>query len=153
MTDYKQKSMELFKEGYNCSQSVVLAFEDKLGLDRKTLLMLSSSFGGGMGRLREVCGTVSGMFMVTGLLYGYSSPTDTKGKTELYKEIQGLAEKFKQENRYIVCRDLLGIGDKKESYIPAERTDEYYKKRPCVELVGSAAEILSNFINEKEKEL
>ncbi|WP_330698520.1 C-GCAxxG-C-C family protein [Anaerocolumna sp. MB42-C2] len=139
-------AMELFKEGYNCAQAVFLAFHDSYGMDSDTALKLSSSFGGGMGKLREVCGAVSGMFMAAGLLYGYSDPKDQAAKTEHYKRIQVLAGKFEEHNHSIICRELLGLGAGKESPIPELRTAEYYKKRPCVELVGMAADILDNYI-------
>ena len=145
---YAPKAMALFREGYNCSQSVVLAFADKYDIDESMALRLSSSFGGGMGRLREVCGAVSGMFMVAGLLYGYTSPTDNKGKTDHYKRIQEMAKEYELINGSIVCRELLGLGKGKDSPIPEKRTDEYYKKRPCVELVGIATAIMEEYINE-----
>lgn len=143
---YAKKAMELFKEGYNCSQAVFLAFEDKYKLDRSTALKISSSFGGGMGRLREVCGSVTGMFMVAGMLYGYDSPKDNDIKMKLYSNIQNIADEFKQTNGSIVCRELLGglAGDK--GSVPDKRTEEYYKKRPCVELVGVAAAIMEEFM-------
>ena len=149
MNEYSERAKDLFRQGYNCSQAVFLAFANDLGLQEDTALKIASSFGGGMGRLREVCGAVSGMFMVAGMKYGYSSPTDKKAKTEHYKRIQELAKKFKDKNRYIVCRELLGLETKVDSYIPSDRTAEYYKKRPCVELVGDAAEIMSEYIKEK----
>lgn len=149
-SEYAKKAMQLFKEGYNCSQSVLLAFKDKYDIDEKTALRLSSSFGGGMGRLREVCGTVSGMFMVAGLLYGYDSPKDREGKTEHYTRIQELAQKFKDLNGSIVCRDLLGLSVSKDSPIPSERTAEYYKKRPCINLIGMSAAIMEQYIKEVE---
>lgn len=145
---YAKKAMELFKEGYNCSQSVFLAFEDQYDIDRKTALKLSSSFGGGMGRLREVCGAVSGMFMVAGLLYGYDDAKDYEGKTKHYERIQLLAKEFEKRNGSIVCRQLLGLGDGKDSHIPEKRTDAYYQKRPCAELVGMAAAIMEQYIEE-----
>lgn len=145
---YAQRAMDNFKQGYNCSQSVVLAYSDKIGLDKEILLKVSSSFGGGMGRLREVCGGVSGMFMVAGLLYGYTGAKDIQGKTEHYKRIQELAATFSEITGSIVCRELLGLAPnvKKESYIPSERTEEYYKKRPCVEMVGTAAAVLEKYL-------
>ena len=145
---YAKKAMDLFKEGYNCSQAVFLAFEDKLHIDRNVALKLSSSFGGGMGRLREVCGAVSGMFMVAGVLYGYDDPKDYDKKTEHYARIKLLAKEFEALNGSIVCRDLLGLGTKKEGPAPDKRTDEYYKKRPCAELVGIAAAIMEQYILE-----
>lgn len=143
---YAEKAMQLFKQGYNCSQSVFLAFLDKYNMDEKTALKLSSSFGGGMGRLREVCGAVSGMFMVAGVLYGYDSPKDMEAKTEHYKRIQELAQRFREMNGSIVCREILGLSVSKESPVPSERTEEYYKKRPCVEMVGTAAAIMEQYI-------
>ena len=143
---YAQKAMELFKEGYNCSQSVFLAFEDKYDMDHTTALRLSSSFGGGMGRLREVCGAVSGMFMVAGILYGYDSPKDFKGKKIPYERIQELAHEYDLRNGSIVCRELLGLGKGKDEPTPEVRSAEYYKKRPCVQLIGMAAAIMEQYI-------
>ena len=146
MNSFRERAMELFKQGYNCSQSVFGAFCEECGMDFEISLKLSSSFGGGMGRLREVCGAVSGMFMVVGMKYGYTDPKDNLSKAEHYKRIQELAEQFKEKNGSLVCRDLLGLSTKSESYIPEERTAEYYKKRPCAEIVGDAAEIIYEFI-------
>ena len=143
---YAQKAMDLFKEGFNCSQSVFLAFEDIHKMDRKTALMLSSSFGGGMGRLREVCGAVSGMFMTAGVLYGYDDPKDYVAKKAHYERIQLLAKEFEERNSSIVCRQLLGLGEGKDIPAPEQRTQEYYKKRPCAELVGMAAAIMEQYI-------
>ena len=145
---YAQKAMKLFKEGFNCSQAVFLAFEDKYEINRREALMLSSSFGGGMGRLREVCGAVSGMFMVAGILYGYESPNDREAKTRHYERIQELAGEFEKYNGSIVCRTLLGIDQHKEKPVPDKRTEEYYIKRPCVQLTGIAAAIMENYITE-----
>jgi len=146
----KEQAMKLFKEGYNCSQAVFGAFADELGLDFETAVKISSSFGGGMGRMREVCGAVSGMFMAAGLKCGYSSPTDNQSKTKHYKLIQDLAAEFKAENGSIICRELLGLEGKDNNYVPSERTNEYYKKRPCAELVGQAAEILERYFESKK---
>lgn len=143
-----EKAEALFLEGYNCAQAVVLAFEDLLPYDRQTLAKLSSSFGGGMARLREVCGSVSGMFMVAGFLYGYHDPKAREEKTEHYARIQKLAAEFQAQNGSIVCRELLGLTEKKQAPIPEERTPEYYKKRPCKSLIGMAAEIMENYIKE-----
>lgn len=147
-SSYAQKAMTLFKEGYNCSQSVFLAFADLYELDRETALKISSSFGGGMGRLREVCGTVSGMFMTIGMLCGYTSPSDYEGKAAHYARIQELAKRFEEINHSIVCRELLGLSQKRDDAVPSERTEEYYKKRPCVELVGCAAAIMESYLKE-----
>jgi len=144
--DHEEKAKELFKEGYNCSQSVVGAFCDDMNLDLQTALKLSSSFGGGMGRLREVCGAVSGMFMVAGVLFGYDDPKDQKIKAEHYTRIQILANKFREQNKSFICRELLGIEGTSDSPVPEARTAEYYAKRPCIDLVGDAAKIMEYYI-------
>lgn len=109
MSDKQEQAMNLFKEGYNCAQTVFAAFHKEMDMDFETALKLSSSFGGGMGRLREVCGAVSGMFAVAGMKYGYTDPNDNKAKAEHYKLIQELAVQFKTENHSIICRELLGL--------------------------------------------
>lgn len=139
---------ELFLQGYNCTQAVVLAFADEFQIDKDTLLMLSSPFGGGMGRLREVCGTVSGMYIILGLMHGYSNPKAKDEKKELYKKVQQLANKFKEDNGSIICRELLGLNIKgADSPVPSERTEEYYKKRPCPDLCKYAADLLEWIID------
>ncbi len=148
---YSIEAAKLFKEGYNCSQAVLLAFSDKYTMEQKQAAKLASSFGGGMGRLREVCGTVSGMFIVAGLLYGYDDPKASEEKAEHYKRIQHLAKKFEEEQGSIICRELLGLDVKRQTYIPEKRTEKYYKKRPCVELVTFAASLLEQYINEMEE--
>lgn len=145
---YGKKAMALFEQGYNCSQAVFLAFKDKYDIDESTALKLSSSFGGGMGRLREVCGAVSGMFMVAGVLYGYDKAKDVENKSKHYARIQELAGEFEEINSSIICRELLGLNVKKEAPIPEERTKEYYRKRPCVQLVGIAAALMEKYIEE-----
>lgn len=136
-----------FTDGYNCSQSVVLAFSDIMNVEPLILSTLSAPFGGGMGRLREVCGAVSGMVMVAGVLEPAGDPSIREAKSKNYILVQELAEKFRTENRYIVCRDLLGLTQPKDNPIPSERTTEYYKKRPCADLVACAAQIVAEKIN------
>lgn len=148
---HAELAMAYFEEGYNCSQSVFLAFCDEYDMDFEIALKISSSFGGGMGRLREVCGAVSGMFMVAGLIYGYTDPQNHKAKTEHYERIQLLAKEFKEKNKSILCRDLLGLGAGTDNPEPELRTPEYYKKRPCIELVGMAAEIMERYIEENKQ--
>ena len=138
----KERAMELFTQGYNCAQSVVLAFAEELSLDNTTLAKLSSSFGGGLGRMREVCGAVSGMAIVLGLLDGYDDPADNAAKAAHYERIQAAAKEFEAENGSIVCRELLGLRQKHDAPSPSARSADFYKKRPCKELVGMAAEIL-----------
>jgi len=145
LSTHSELAKELFIKGYNCSQAVFAAFCDKTGLDVDTALKMASSFGGGMGRLREVCGAVSGMFMVAGMKYGYTDPSDNKAKTELYKLVQSLAKQFEKENGSIICRELLGLSKKNDNPVPENRNDNYYKKRPCAELVEQAARILDEY--------
>ena len=149
---HREAAMANFMKGYNCSQSVVLAFADMIDIDEATLSKLSSSFGGGMGRLREVCGSVSGMFMVAGLLYGYDGPETGQVKADHYARIQELAKRFEEKHGSIVCRELLGLSVRHDIPIPEARTSEYYKKRPCPEIIGDAAEILEQFINEQNEQ-
>lgn len=146
------KAEALFLDGYSCAQSVFAAFCDLHGMEEKEALRLASSFGGGMGRLREVCGALSGIFMTVGLVYGYDSPDDKEAKTEHYKRIQELAEAFKTRTGSLVCRELLGLrGEGKDSYIPSDRTEAYYQARPCKELVGLAAAILDRYLEENPR--
>ncbi len=150
MSTKKEKAMELFTSGYNCSQAVLGAFTEELGLDFESAMKISSGFGGGMGRMREVCGTVSGMFMAAGLIFGFSDNTKPELKGQIYKRIQELANRFKEENGSIICRELLEGVESSTSPNPSERTKEYYKKRPCVELVGCAVEIFEKFLEEEK---
>ena len=139
------KAKAYFTQGYNCAQSVLMAFSDITGLDEKTSAMLSSGFGGGMGRMREVCGAVSGMFMAASIVSGYDDPADLEGKKRTYEMIQTLAERFKAQNKSIICKELLGLDKPEGTHIPDRRTPEYYKKRPCGDLVKDAAEILEGY--------
>lgn len=144
--NHAEKACRLFMEGRNCSQAVFAAFSDVTGIDEELALRLSSSFGGGMGRMREVCGAVSGMFMVAGVLYGYSSADDDAEKAEHYRRIQLLAEKFKEKYNTINCGELLKNLKVNTNPVPEKRTEEYYKARPCIRFVEAAAEILDEYI-------
>ncbi len=127
-----------------------MAFAEELGLSLDLAARLSSSFGGGMGRLREVCGAVSGMFMVAGLFAGYDDPKAHAEKTIHYKRIQDLAAFFREQNGSIVCRELLGLNQTGASnHVPEQRTDAYYKNRPCKELVGDAAKIAAEYLSQE----
>lgn len=151
MSKHSEQAVSLFKEGYNCSQSVLGAFCDETGLSFELSMKLASSFGGGMGRLREVCGAVSGMFLVIGAKYGYTSPQDMTGKAEHYKLVQSLAQEFESENGSIICRELLGLSiPKADEPTPEARTEGYYRKRPCAQMVECAAEILDRYIEGRE---
>lgn len=143
-------AIDNFKSGYNCCQAVVLAYNDIIGLDKETAASMTSGFGGGMGRLREVCGSVSGMVFLTGFIHPAPDPTVKTARTANYALVQECADEFRNINGSIVCKELLGLvpmgAGKHESPEPAERTDEYYKKRPCAELVGISARIIGNKI-------
>ena len=141
MTYYSDKAGKNFTSGCNCAQSVLCAFSDVIGLDNKTAMKLASSFGGGMGRLREVCGAVSSMFMIAGILKGYDIAGDDIGKTRQYQLVQDLANQFKEVHGSIICRELLGI-DGADKPIPSARTSEYYASRPCELFVRTAAKII-----------
>lgn len=140
-----EEAQKLFLEGYNCAQAIAGAYAKEMGMEFDTVIKMASSFGGGMGRMREVCGAVSGMFLVAGALYGYDNPKDAAAKKAHYERIQQLAADFKTETGSIICRELLGLDGKDTSPIPSDRTKEYYSKRPCVEMVGLAAKILEEY--------
>ena len=143
MTDHSIRAGELFLAGYNCSQSVVVAFCDLTGLSEEFSAKLSSSCGGGMGRMREVCGAVSGMLTVAGLLYGYGAPDDAAKKAH-YTLVQALAGQFRDEHGSIICREILKNPPSDPN--PTPRTAEFYKTRPCTRMVVCAAELLDEYI-------
>lgn len=133
-----------FCSGYNCSQAVAMAFSNEINMDKKDVARLTIGFGGGVGRMREVCGTVSGATFVLSALYGESD------KGNVYKKVQDVAKEFEKENGSVVCRELLGLSEKsKISPNPEARTKEYYKKRPCPELVHQMADILAKYLGLK----
>ena len=144
--NHVERAVDLFVEGYNCAQAVAAAFGDLTGLDEKTAAKMASCFGGGMGRMREVCGAVSGMLMVAGILYGYDDPKATKEKRELYAQVQAMAGQFREELGSIVCRDLLK--NPPSDPTPTPRTEQFYKDRPCARMVATAARIMDEFIQE-----
>ena len=144
--NHSERAVELFVEGYNCAQAVAAAFGDLTGLDEKTAARMASCFGGGMGRMREVCGAVSGMLLVAGVLYGYNDPKATTEKRELYAQVQAMAGQFRQELGSIVCRDLLKNPPSDPN--PTPRTEQFYKDRPCARMVATAARIMDEFIQE-----
>ena len=147
-----ERAVKNFMSGYNCAQSVFLAYSDLFGLDMEIAKSVSVSFGGGMGRMREVCGTVSGTAFVLSALYGYSDPTDADAKAQLYADVQKVAGEFKEENGSVVCRELLGLTKSGfDNPQPEKRTDKYYKKRPCGELVKMSADILEKFITDNSQ--
>ena len=149
--DHAAKARALFLEGYNCAQAVVGAFADELGMTQRQAVRLASSFGGGMGGMRETCGAVTGMLTVAGLLFGYDSPADDAGKKVHYAHVRALAEAFRARHETLVCRELLAALPGKLAQDPLPRTPEYYKARPCVRFVETAAGILEHELKaEKE---
>ena len=149
--DHGMKAAELFLQGYNCAQAVVVAFGDMTGLEEKYAARMISSFGGGMGRMREVCGAVSGMLFVAGLLYGYDTPGDDVSKKAHYTRVQYLAGQFREQVGSIVCREILKNPPSDPN--PSPRTAEYYAKRPCARMVYLAGEILDRYIAENPPEV
>lgn len=161
MESKRKKAIALFREGYNCSQSVFAAYAEDYGMDKELALRLSASFGGGMGRMREVCGAFSGMLMVAGLETGAVEGKDVAGKKANYDMVQKLAAIYREKNGSIYCKELLGFvkkedaADKKEQMfdntMPEKRTEEYYKKRPCLELIGMACDMIDEYLLEKQE--
>lgn len=144
--DHGIRAAELFLNGYNCAQAITVAFCDVTGLDEDFSARMASSFGGGMGRMREVCGAVSGMLMVVGLVYGYDSCDDDAAKKVHYTLVQELAGQFREQVGSIVCREILKNPPSDPD--PSPRTAEYYAKRPCARMVVTAAEILDRYLEE-----
>ena len=144
----ESRAMDYFRQGYNCCQSVVMAFSDITGLDAGTLATIASGFGGGMGRLREMCGAFSGMVALSGFISPAADPSSHASRTANYALVQEFASEFRSRNGgSIVCRDLLGLtGGVKESPAPSQRTSEYYKKRPCAQIVGTAAALVAEYL-------
>ena len=144
MSEHAELARKLFLEGYNCSQAVFCAFCDVTGLEMDAAARMASSFGGGLGRLREVCGAVSGAALALGILRGYSDPGDYDAKKAHYARVQEFARRFREANGAIVCRELLGSAQ--AGGAPEARSDAFYRKRPCPNLVVSAAEILDDML-------
>ena len=144
--DRELYAVKLFMEGYNCAQAVFMSYSDMLGLDEKTCAKLSSSFGGGMGRMREVCGAVSGMLMAAGMLYGYDGPEEGQVKKDHYARVQALADGFREEAGSIICRDILK--NPPSDPTPSARTEAYYRERPCARMVSLAVRVLDKYIAE-----
>lgn len=145
-----EKAREYFLEGYNCAQAVALAFCDLIDMDEKQAAILTSGYGGGTGRMREVCGSVSGAVFIISALYGYNDPKEFDEKKQLYAYIQEFCGAFKGENGSIICRELLML-DGASAPTPEKRSEGYYKKRPCADIVASSAKILEEFIKNHQK--
>ena len=140
------KAEELFRKGYNCSQSVFGAFADVLGMSVEEAARIASPFGAGFGKLREVCGAVSGMTLAAGYLKGYDDPADYESKKELYKLIQKMCAEFEEQKGTIICRELLGLKKGEDAAEPSVRTEEYYQSRPCIGACRTAAEIAEKYL-------
>lgn len=140
------RAEELFRQGYNCGQSVFAAFADVLGMTVEEAAKIASPFGAGFGKLREVCGAVSGMTLVTGYLRGYSDPADYESKKKVYALIQKMCAEFEERQDSIICRELLGLKKGEDTAEPAVRTEEYYRSRPCIGACRTAAEIVEKEI-------
>ena len=150
MEERIEKAVSLFKEGYNCSQSVVAAFADLYGFTEEQALKMSASFGGGIGRMRQTCGAACGLFLLAGLESGCTEGKDREGKEANYKMVQGFAEEFKKRNGSLICAELLGLAKSAPTpATPEARTAEYYKKRPCVKMVEEAARIFAEYLESK----
>lgn len=143
-----EQAVFTFEEGYNCAQSVFATYADLFGIDRETALKLASPMGGGIGRMREVCGVVSAMALLAGLKEGNTDPANEDGKEKIYLLTRQMAEKFREKNGTIICRELLGIQEMEKSARPSERTEEYYSKRPCSRLVAAASGIIEEMLLE-----
>jgi C_GCAxxG_C_C family probable redox protein len=146
-----ERAKELFHQGFNCSQSVFAACADLYGIeDEELALRLSASFGGGIGRMRQTCGAACGMFLLAGLENGSATAHDAEGKQQNYALVQNLAAKFKDENGSLICAELLGIAPKPQDPTPEARTEAYYQKRPCADMVASAVRIFLEYLEQKQ---
>lgn len=153
LEDRIQRAVEFFMSGYGCSQSVVAAFADLYNLDETMAKRIAAGFGGGVGRMRMMCGTVSGLVILAGLDCGQTEGDDREGKAACYKVVQELLETFRQRNGSVICAELLGLNGcpvVKTTYVPDERNAEYYKKRPCAQKVESAARIFAEYLQKKQ---
>ncbi len=146
MENREDRAVELFTSGYNCAQSVFAAYADLFGMDFETALKLSCPMGGGMGRMREVCGAVSSMALLSGLKDGNTDPQNEEAKKAAYEQVRTMAAAFLEEHGTILCRELLGIDKMEESAAPSVRTPEYYASRPCVKIIRSAARIIAAYL-------
>lgn len=147
-----RKAAELFKAGYNCSQSIVAAFADKYGFTEEQALRMSASFGGGIGRMRETCGAACGMFLLAGLETGAVDGKDKEGKARNYALVQELAAAFKERNGALICRELLELRkNEPTSSLPEERTNQYYARRPCPKIVEETAQIWVEYLEKRGK--
>ena len=147
-----KQAVETFESGYTCAQSVFATYADLFGLNRETALKLASPMGAGVGRMREICGVVSAMALLAGLKEGNTDPENEEGKERIYLLTRQMADRFKEKNGTIICRELLGIEGREESAKPSARTKEYYASRPCSRLVADASGIIEEVLLADEKD-
>lgn len=153
MSERTDRAVELFKKGFNCSQAVFAAFADIFGMDEETALKVSAGLGGGVGRSREVCGAVCGASMLVGLKYGATVGSDSASKQKTYEVVQQIIAEFKKTNPSIICRELLSVGKAENSDPkPEARTEQYYKKRPCVQIVEDSAKAVEKILIKETEE-
>ncbi len=141
-----EQAVQTFESGYGCAQSVFATYADLFGIDRETALKLASPMGGGIGRMREVCGTVSSMALLAGLKEGNIDPSDEEGRERIYLLVRKMSDSFREENGSIICRELLGLEEREQSAKPGKRTEEYYASRPCSRLVRCAAKLVEEML-------
>ena len=146
-----EKAVELFKSGFNCSQSVVIAYADMYGFTEEQAARMAASFGGGIGRMRQTCGAAGGWCLVAGLETGATDPKDRAQKGANYAVVQELAAEFKRRNGSTVCAELLGLKKPEGVSMPEERTEQYYAKRPCAKMVEEAARIWAEYLESKQR--
>lgn len=152
-TDHALLAERLFLEGYNCAQALFCAFSDITGYDIPTSARIASSFGGGLGRMRETCGAVSAAALVLGIAKGYSDPADREAKKRHYALVREFADAFREKHGSIRCADLLSAaglavtvgGD------PEIRTASFYERRPCPGLIRDAAAILEKMLSRGDR--
>lgn len=145
MSNRTEHAKKLFLEGYNCSQSVAAAYADAFGIEKETMLRLAASFGAGIGRMRKTCGAVCGMFIIAGLKTGSTNGKDQEKKKHNYEIVRAMADSFRKKNGSITCQTLLGLRQAEKSAQPSERTENYYKTRPCLKMVEDACSIIEDF--------
>ncbi len=145
--EYGARAEAYFRMGYNCAQAVALAFSDRIGLTDEQIASLAAPFGGGMGRMREVCGAFSGMLFVLGAASKVTDPADRAAKTILYSDVQALADTYREEYGSLICRELLADVQTEPGTAPEERGEAYYKKRPCTEYVHNAAMMIAMYLD------
>lgn len=147
MENRVEKAKELFTNGYNCAQAVVGAYADLFGMEPQTAMRFAEGLGGGMGRMRLTCGAVAATSLLAGLKLSNGESGDLKNRSMIYAKVREMAEEFKEKNGSVICGELLGLVlPSDNSSMPEKRTEQYYKKRPCVQCVADCAELVEKFL-------